>query len=43
MLQEKCCRDIADNLHRALAKSFLNEFAARLNVNINQDEEAGLI
>jgi hypothetical protein len=34
MLQEKCCRDITDTLQKSLARSFLREFASRLDVDI---------
>ena len=29
------CRDITSTLHKTMARSFLNEFASRLNININ--------
>lgn len=38
MLQEVCCREITSSLHRSLAKSFLEEFAAKLDVDIRRKE-----
>jgi hypothetical protein len=32
------CRDITGILHKTMARSFLNEFASRLNININPGE-----
>ena len=38
MLQEKCCRDITDILQKTFAQSFLEEFASRLDVDVNKAE-----
>ena len=40
MLQEKCTKDINQIIHKALTRSFINEFSSRLNVNIG--EEGGM-
>lgn len=39
MLQEKCCRDITSTLQRTLARSYLQEFASRLNVDIRDEKQ----
>jgi hypothetical protein len=36
MLQEKCVRDITTTLQKTLARSYLQEFASRLDVDLNE-------
>ena len=40
MLQEKCTKDMNSILHKTVAKSFITEFASRLNVNVKEDMAA---
>lgn len=36
MLQEKCIRDITSTLQKTMARSYLQEFASKLDVDISE-------
>ena len=40
MFQERCCRDITETLQKSIARHYIKEFAARLDVAIGEGAEA---